>query len=266
VAGRRPPPDRPDPDPAELRWAEIYVIPVYDFDPRTGLMLPPDPETGLRRIRCDYVGQTVRGADIREAEHADDKPWFDLAAGPAQTIESGWWTKQDRDDREIAAIARIRPRFNHDHNLANPERIPIWDPRRQQWVQIAHRHARDVAAGRPLWLTPQQRQAALDASLAVQEARRRLADRTPGEFAWDVLAVVARWVTEWPRWAHLVWAGFTLWVLAGWAAASALTAAGWPGPASTVIAAAGPGALLLAALRSRAVQAWARRKRRRRRR
>lgn len=258
-------PTRPAPDPSVPLRTVIYAFPIYDFDPKNGLMLSPDPATGKHKIRWDYVGQTIRSREIREGEHLEDKPWADLVAGPSVIVEQGVWNKKDRDAREVGWIKKLRPRFNHDDNLDNPERIPIWDPKRQTWTQIEHRHARDRAAGRPLWLTVEQRLDAERNSVAVQQAHRRRTDRTPGELAWDVACVLGRWVAGWPRRVHLTWFAVTLWAWMVWGSASLLIRyVNFPSPVAWGFAAASAAAALLGPLRSKPVRRWARRGRRRR--
>ena len=136
----------------------IYAWLVYEIDPRTGRLLLPDPVTGERKTRLDYVGQTIRTLDVRAEEHLEDKPWADIVVGALPiVVEQGMWTKAERDAREVAAIKRIRPRYNHDDNLDNPERIQIYR-------QVEQRHVRDRAAGRELWLPVDQRSAAARAA------------------------------------------------------------------------------------------------------
>jgi hypothetical protein len=190
------------------------------------------PHAGTPKIVYDYVGQTVRTADIREAEHLDDKPWADLIAGRIQVIDSGMWTKTERDERELRAIHLIKPRFNYDGNLANPQRIEIWR-------QAELRHARDRAAGRALWIPAAQRaatarrEAALDAVQGGLDGRE---PRYPVDWAWDGIKALARFLGGLPapvrRAALLSFAA-----VAGGAAVMGLLAGyGWP---QTYAAAAG---------------------------
>lgn len=265
---RRPGPhqapvSRPAPSPHVKLRSLIYAFPVYAFELDTGLMSAPDPATGQREIWWGYVGQTIRGRQVREAEHLDDKPWADLVAGPSVIVERGEWDKDERDTREILAIKKIRPYFNHDHNLDNPRRVPLWDPAKQSWVQIAQRHARDRAAGRELWLTPLQRLDAERNSVTVLEAHRRRTDRTPAEFVWDVACATARWVARWPRRLQLTVLALVLWAWGVWGTASLLIAyAQWPPPVAWVFATVLNTVALIGPLRSRPVRRWVKRRRR----
>jgi hypothetical protein len=107
-----------------------------------------DPDT--REVRVDYVGQTVQRLDERERQHrgqdlstdAAEQPWSDLIVGKPFVIEEGRWTAVELDERERFHIHRLRPRYNYEHNLANPDRIPIPVARRQ-------REERDRARGVP---------------------------------------------------------------------------------------------------------------------
>lgn len=111
-----------------------------------------DPKT--RDVRVDYVGQTVQDLSARERQHrgadltvdAMEQPWSDLIVGKPFIVEEGWWTAAELDERELFHIRRLRPRYNYTGNLANPDRIPIFEARRQ-------REERDRAAGRvsPTW-------------------------------------------------------------------------------------------------------------------
>lgn len=197
-----------------VRKGSIYAFPIWETDATTGLVIlyRADPATGLLvnpdrprrvalvasardarrdakpRIVWDYVGQTIREVEIREAEHVDDKPWADVIAGRPVVVAEGLWDCEERDRQEIAAIHRTTPRFNHEHNLQNPKRVEIWR-------QIEHRHARDDAGHRPRWIPEAQR-------------------GTPAE-----LGAAGHLLASWPRplKAALV-------VLAGWAGAGSLLA------------------------------------------
>jgi hypothetical protein len=111
---------------------------VYGFD----ILRPATGDT-----RVDYVGQTVRPLAVREAEHRGlgrdpscEQPWSDLIVGRAFVVEEGWWTCAELDERERFHIARLQPVYNHEANLNNPYRVPIFEARRQ-------RDARDAARG-----------------------------------------------------------------------------------------------------------------------
>ncbi len=270
---------RPSPGPPRGRICDdpdirlhsiIYACLLYDVDPRTGRLLPPDPVTGQRRTRLDYVGQTIRGLDIRFGEHLDDKPWADLAVSSQPVIvEQGMWTKAERDAREKAAIERIRPRYNYEHNLGNPERIPIYDPATRRYVQLEHRHLRDRAAGLEPWLPLEQRGPVVQ--LAAQRAVVGAGldghePRYPLTVAADVLARLGRFLARLPRRVKLAGLAATCWVAGIWAGAAWLTTQGWPPVAAWGLTAVLGTVLVVGALRVRAVRRWGRRRPRRRRR
>lgn len=248
-----------------VRTAVIYRIPVYEIDARTGMILLYDetgrkvgftadltlPHHGQPKIVFDYVGQTVRGADIREAEHIDEKCWADLIAGRIQVIDSGVWTKAERDAREIRAIRLLKPRFNYDHNLDNPDRVEIWR-------QVELRHARDRAAGRPLWIPLEQRTPAAVAAAQLDVVQGGLDGREPRylmDVAWSTVKACGRFLASLSRRTQVI-ALLCLAAVAGTVVGTALLiGGGWPAP----YALAGTGTLA-------AVGVWAAPKPRRRRR
>lgn len=259
---------RPSPRPVGARVCDdptvrvhgiIYAWLVYEIDPRTGRLLPPDPATGERRTRLDYVGQTIRTLDVRSEEHLEDKPWADIVVSDRPiVVEEGEWTKDERDAKEIAAIHRIRPRYNYRDNLDNPERIEIFR-------QIDQRHNRDRAAGRQPWLPVHQRSVAAQVAAEkalVQAGLDGYEPRYPLELAGAALGAIGRFLIRLPRWLQL--ALVTPLVLAGaiWGSSTWLMSVGWP----SLYAQAGAIALWLvlaiAVLRHKRVRRWARRKRR----
>jgi hypothetical protein len=130
-----------------------------------------DPATG--QVHVDYVGQTRQQLLSRERQHRDERPFSDLIVGDAFAVEQGMWTDAELDEREVFHIKRLRPRFNHDDNLDNPARVPIWKQREE-------RDARDRAKGitpRP-WPAPRvdpvvPRRAAKRRRLSPRWRRRR---------------------------------------------------------------------------------------------
>jgi hypothetical protein len=185
---RRPPhPVSPRSPSTEARQSIIYAFPVWEINPYTGMVVlyAADRETGQLlvddeghplhrvgevpdagmarsdarpRVVWDYIGQTVRELYVREGEHLEDKPWADVIAGKPVIIKQGFWDKERRDGEEINAIHAMAPRFNHDHNLHNPRRIPL--PR-----LVDLRHRRDEALGRPRWVPlPLREELALQAA------------------------------------------------------------------------------------------------------
>jgi hypothetical protein len=239
----------------------IYAWLVYDIDPRTGLLLPPDPITGERRTRLDYVGQTIRPLQVRAGEHLEDKPWADIVVGTLPVIVAqGLWTKQQRDDAEVAAIKRIRPRYNHDDNLGNDERIEIYR-------QVDQRHARDRAAGRQLWLPIDQR------SIAAQVAAERalVQGGLDGNEPRYPLTVLAEWslklgrrLRRLPRRVQLAALALLGWAAAVWTGMSWLLSQGWPRPYALAFALVAATVAAIMAVRTKRIRRWARRKRRRR--
>lgn len=183
------PPQRACDDPALVLPGNIYAFPIWKISPTTGMVIlyEADPATGQHlldpqgkpvmvgqvpspdmaradarpMIVWDYVGQTIRDLAVREAEHVEDKCWADVIAGRIKLVERGVWDKRTRDDKEIAAIDKIKPRFNKEYNEHNPHRIEIWR-------QVELRHARDDALHRERWLPLEQR--SLAAQLAAERA------------------------------------------------------------------------------------------------
>lgn len=129
-----------------------------------------DPAT--RAVRMDYVGQTRQKGRAREMQHRDDKPWEDLIVGSMVVLAEGVWTDTELDRQEQAAIRRIRPRMNYEHNLRNPERVEIWRQKELRW-------ARDDAAGRPRWRPVEERPAGGLPGQTPPVARRNTVNRKP---------------------------------------------------------------------------------------
>lgn len=226
-----------------VRKSDIYAFPTWEIDSKTGLVIlyEANPATGQLtdtenprrvalvasvhlaradakpRIVWDYVGQTVRGVEIRGEEHLDDKPWADVAAGKPVTIAEGMWGKAERDRQEIAHIHKIKPRFNYDHNLENDERIEIWR-------QVELRHARDDAAHRPRWIPLELR-----TELAELTAERAVIGAgLDGNEPQYPLTVLWRFVSSWPPAVRAVATGLLLWAVAVWGTVAGLTTWGWP--------------------------------------
>lgn len=259
---------RPSPRPPETRICDdpdirvhsiIYAWLIYEIDPRTGRLLAPDPITGERRTRLDYVGQTIRALETRAGEHLEDKPWADIVVGrlPIKVAE-GLWTKEERDKAEIEAIGRIRPRYNYRDNLDNPERIELFR-------QLDQRHVRDRAAGRPLWLPLEERSVA--AQIAAEKALVQAGlnghePRYPVAVAGALLAAAGRFWWRLSRRTKLALMTPPVWLAAVWMSTGWLTAMGWP----RNLALAGTLTLFTAAtaglLRTKPLRRWVRRRRR----
>ncbi len=147
-----------------------------------------DPATGSTVL--GYVGQTFQPLPAREAQHRAEQPWSDLIVD-VFVIARGRWTTAEIDAVEADRIRVLRPVYNHDHNLNNSGRVPIWLARRQ-------RAERDRVAGRARWVPPQ-----------------------PG--------VLARWRPTWTR-RLVVWSAVTVVLFApasspGWLAVRDVAAA-----------------------------------------
>lgn len=234
------------------RLSIIYAFPIWEIHPATGLvrLFAADPATGQLilddtarpaevsqvphvrlaradakpRIVWDYVGQTIRPLEVREAEHRDDKCWADVIAGSPIIVEQGMWTQQQRDDREIELIHRLLPRFNYEHNQPNLHRI-------EMWRQVQLRHARDDAGHQPRWLPLEQR-----TTLALAEAERAIVaagldgnePRWPLTMAWELLCVLGRWLAGWPRPARRAAGAAAIWFGAVIAGTVGLGVVGWP--------------------------------------
>lgn len=102
-----------------------------------------DPEIGA--VILGYVGKTVRELAEREREHRGDKPWEDLIVGGIRELWAGNPTPDELSDIERQHIHDLKPAYNVAEQKGAPWAVPIER-------QIAERHARDRAAGRPLWL------------------------------------------------------------------------------------------------------------------
>lgn len=86
-----------------------------------------------------YIGQTGRAAAVRWMEHMAEQPW---AHEVAQWVrDPHLWPTVDAVLRaERQAIMAEQPRYNYEHNLANPHRVPVYRQRRG---------GRPLPAGRP---------------------------------------------------------------------------------------------------------------------
>lgn len=228
----------------------IYAFPIWEISHKTGLikLYDTDPATGRHRlgrdgkpvlvgqvphvdqarpdarprIVIDYVGQTIRPLEVREGEHVEGKCWSDIVAGRAIVLAEGMWDKAERDRREIAAIAELKPRFNKEYNEGNPARIEIWR-------QVELRHVRDDKLHRARWLPLDERTALalavakLDVVGAGMDGRE---PRYPLTIAGEALAGAGRWV--WARpWARTAGLLVVLWSTLLGGADYALLQWGW---------------------------------------
>lgn len=161
-----------------------------------------------------YVGQTVQVLRAREGQHRDDQPWSDLIVGDAYVVEEGWWTCDELTAREMWHIARLRPLYNYTGNLTNPDRIPIFEARRQRQARDRARLA-EVATWGP------GRRAAARVAFRWRAWTRRQRAAVAAAAAWVVLAAAG--LAAGLRVGLSPWVG--LWD--GAAGASALLLAGW---------------------------------------
>lgn len=163
------------------------------------------PEGGYTAVEVGYVGQT-RNRRARDAQHREDKPWADIIVGSARVVAQGWWSDDELDAAERAAIGQLRPRYNIACNEGNPLRIPPWAAREQ-------RVGRDAARGVPAWTPP------MPASVQ-------------GSAGWWPCPVWQMWAAAYvPLWVGMWWAlrdgGVPVWPAAGVAAVSAGLLLGW---------------------------------------
>lgn len=136
------------------------------------------PEANYTTIELGYVGQTRQRLRSRDIQHREVQPFADIIVGEPYVIAQGMWTDAELDAAEQAAILRLRPRYNIDHNWGNPNRI-------QPWVAKQQRQGRDQAAGRVVWHPPQPATAA-GRGWVVRTAK------------WVTAPVVRWWDRQWP--------------------------------------------------------------------
>jgi hypothetical protein len=96
----------------------------------------------------DYVGQS-RVPDLRDRQHRGlapqrdgvvrEQPWADRIVGPMRILEAGMFTDTELDAAEQVWMVHHQSRLNCRDN-PNPDRIPIYEQRRQ-------RDQRDIALG-----------------------------------------------------------------------------------------------------------------------
>ncbi|MEV0214319.1 hypothetical protein [Micromonospora sp. NPDC050695] len=196
---RQPRVPRQRPPAGERRQRAVYGIMTLDVN-RQGIPIPgAAPVVG-------YIGQSRQTVWQREQQHRDEQPFSDLIVGGSWTIEEGFWTQQQLDEREqhyirqgvslLPGQKRQRPKYNIDFNRENPDRIPPWDA-------VTHRQARE-----PGWQP-------------VKDAHRPR-QRSAGSFAGPI--TVPAWSWEWTpqRIRIAAWAAGWLVIacVVGWQAAS----------------------------------------------
>ncbi|MEV1013802.1 hypothetical protein AB0I89_23915 [Micromonospora sp. NPDC049801] len=187
---------RQRPPAGERRQRAVYGIMTLDVD-RQGIPIPgAAPVVG-------YIGQSRQTVWQREQQHRDEQPFADIIVGGSWTIEEGFWTQQELDERERRHIRNgvvllpgqkpQRPKYNIDFNRENPDRIKPWEA-------VAHRQARE-----PGWQPP------VKGARVSRQRRTALAASSP--------TAVTAWAWEWTpeRIKAAVWAVAVLAVI-GWVA------------------------------------------------
>jgi hypothetical protein len=149
-----------------------------------------DPRTNFTTVCLGYVGETAREPFVRFLEHLYDQPFGDTIVGKPEVDPRRFAGKDEVWAAEKEAVERLRPLYNYEYNLDNPDRIPIPEARRQ-------REARDRAKGvePPTWDRP-----------VAEVSRRRsygwLASRPAGlVYLWLALAAGGCWASV--HWAAL---------------------------------------------------------------
>lgn len=124
--------------------------------------------TSVNDVEVGYVGQTVQTLAARDGQHngatgpdgapLECQPWYDLVYGGILLVAEGYWTQRELDAVEQHFIHTLGPRFNHDHNLGNANRITKADARAQREIRDRARGvrppvwAREPPSARPPWL------------------------------------------------------------------------------------------------------------------
>lgn len=187
---------RPHPD---QRECALYYVDVLD------------PRTNYTTVCLGYIGETAREPFIRFMEHLYEQPFGDTIVGKPRVDPRVFAGKSAVLVAERDAVERLRPLYNYEWNLANPDRIPIPVARRQ-------REGRDRARGvvSPVW------------GSAPRGRVRPRRERAPSRRRWSrrqkrVAMLAALWlvlaVAGW--WASVHWAGLAV---AGGAKAGVFTA------------------------------------------
>lgn len=106
---------------AEQRDCALYYIDALD------------PTTNYTTVRRNaYIGETGREPFIRFMENLYEQPFGDTIVGMPRVDPRVFPSKRAVWAAEEEAIKRLRPLYNYEHNLDNPERIPIPVARRQR--------------------------------------------------------------------------------------------------------------------------------------
>jgi hypothetical protein len=144
------------------------------------------------QVVVGYIGKSRQTVKQREEQHRDTQSFSDVIVGGSWTIEEGWWTDAELDEREqyyirngvvlAAGLAPERPVYNYEFNLDNPDRIEIWRA-------VEHRQARE-----PGWLPPVK-----DARVPRQRVAQPAVVRSPLVRWWErrrwwVVGLAAMWL------------------------------------------------------------------------
>lgn len=220
------------------RRSAVYGIPVLAVDEH-GIPLP------VPTVVVGYIGQTVQTVKTREDQHREDQPFGDLIVAGSWTIEEGYWTAEELDERERHYIRsgvpltpggrQQRPIYNYHHNEGNPQRIEIWRA-------IKHRQVRE-----PGWVKPTQPgQVRIPRQRAPQPVAYRAGSwlsRWWGRRRWWVLGLSAVWVV---LFAGACWVARRVWD-------------GWDVATAGAVSATAPFALVQGTIWYRRVRSWWRR-------
>jgi hypothetical protein len=87
------------------------VYRLYRFYDRAGALL--------------YIGETGRLPFVRMLEHIYDQPWADEIGSWVEDPRA-WPSEASVLAAEEAAIRAELPRYNYEHNLGNPHRVPVY--------------------------------------------------------------------------------------------------------------------------------------------
>lgn len=124
--------------PPQVRPCSLYRITAWN------------PHDGYRTKWLGYLGETERLPIERLAEHLRaEYPWGDTITA-IEVDDRVWPDKASVLAAERAAVEVERPLYNDEYNRRNP----LWI---DYEVQVAQRHERDRAEGRPLWQPGQSR-------------------------------------------------------------------------------------------------------------
>lgn len=114
--------------PTDQRDCSLYFIDVLD------------PRTNYTTVTLGYIGETARAPFTRFIEHLYDQPFGDTIVGKPRLDPRVFPGKEAVYVAEQAAVEQLRPLYNYEFNLGNPDRIPIPVAQRQ-------RAERDLARG-----------------------------------------------------------------------------------------------------------------------